>query len=554
MIRVAERTDETLQQLAASFWSWRAGQQPRSRDDIPRLDRAEGWVPNWSLATVGGYRERLGEFDRQLRSIDVSDAPPQVQVDHALVGSALARVRWELDVVAAWRRHPGFYVDQTIGVLFDQLVVPPPFGARRGEDIVRTLQAVAHGLEQARSNLDGHLVDEFARVTVAELTDIEEKLQRCADALVPELPSDVRDHVRSAAEDAANALGSFRQWLGSGSARMQPWQPVGPEEFGRFLRQVALMPYSPEELLTLSRHEQDRAVALSKIEATRRAAEPPGVIFPDAESQVRQEAKDETAVRRFYVEHGLLSQPDDLGHYLTAPLPPYLAPISWLGVTDDLTSERRVGQNGVSYVPEPRPDLPYFYAANARDPRCGIVHEGVHYQQLALSWRHPDPVRRHYYDSGANEGIAFYNEELMLQAGLFEDKPSTRSVIYSFMRLRALRVEVDVRLALGAMTIDEAGRHLESRVPMDRGTAREEAAFFAASPGQGLTYQVGKTQVLGFLADAARLEGDAFDLQQFHDYLWTNGNVPIALLRFERLGLRDEWGLIGNAGGISSST
>ena len=104
------------------------------------------------------------------------------------------------------------------------------------------------------------------------------------------------------------------------------------------------------------------------------------------------------------------------------------------------------------------------------------------------------------------------------------------------------------------MTIDEAGRHLESRVPMDRGTAREEAAFFAASPGQGLTYQVGKTQVLGFLADAARLESDAFDLQQFHDYLWTNGNVPIALLRFERLGLRDEWGLIGNAGGISSST
>ena len=127
-MRVAERTDATLQQLAASFWSWRAGQQPRSRDDIPRLDRAEGWVPNWSLATVGGYRERLGEFDRQLRSIDVNDAPPEVQVDHALVGSALARVRWELDVVAAWRRHPGFYVDQTIGVLFDQLVVPPPFG------------------------------------------------------------------------------------------------------------------------------------------------------------------------------------------------------------------------------------------------------------------------------------------------------------------------------------------------------------------------------------------------------------------------------------------
>jgi len=50
----------------------------------------------------------------------------------------------------------------------------------------------------------------------------------------------------------------------------------------------------------------------------------------------------------------------------------------------------------------------------ASDPRAGILHEGVHYQQLALSWRHPRPVRRHYYDSGSAEGIAFYNEEMML--------------------------------------------------------------------------------------------------------------------------------------------
>jgi hypothetical protein len=30
----------------------------------------------------------------------------------------------------------------------------------------------------------------------------------------------------------------------------------------------------------------------------------------------------------------------------------------------------------------------------------------------------------------------------MLQAGLFDDNPHTREIIYNFMRLRALRVEV----------------------------------------------------------------------------------------------------------------
>ena len=32
----------------------------------------------------------------------------------------------------------------------------------------------------------------------------------------------------------------------------------------------------------------------------------------------------------------------------------------------------------------------------ARDPRLGIIHEGAHSQQLALSWAQPSPLRRHF--------------------------------------------------------------------------------------------------------------------------------------------------------------
>src|SRR6202008_1724058 len=97
----------------------------------------------------------------------------------------------------------------------------------------------------------------------------------------------------------------------------------------------------------------------------------------------------------------------------------------------------------------------------------GILHEGAHYQQLALAWRHPRPVRRHYYDSNVKEGIAFYNEEMMLASGLLDDAPRTREVMYNFMRLRALRVEVDIRLALGELDIEAAGGYLQRVVPMD---------------------------------------------------------------------------------------
>jgi len=38
-----------------------------------------------------------------------------------------------------------------------------------------------------------------------------------------------------------------------------------------------------------------------------------------------------------------------------------------------------------------------------------------------------------------------------------------------------------------------------------------------------------------FPADARLNQKEKFSLRAFHDYLWKNGNVPIALLRWEYL-------------------
>jgi hypothetical protein len=51
---------------------------------------------------------------------------------------------------------------------------------------------------------------------------------------------------------------------------------------------------------------------------------------------------------------------------------------------------------------------------------------------------------------------------------------------------------------------------------------------------------VGKTQILGFLADARLAQGDKFNVQTFDDFLWLNGNIPIVLQRWEYLGKEDE--------------
>ena len=43
-----------------------------------------------------------------------------------------------------------------------------------------------------------------------------------------------------------------------------------------------------------------------------------------------------------------------------------------------------------------------------------------------------------------------------------------------------------------------------------------------------------------FLSDARRDQGAKFNLKSFHDFVWKNGNVPIALQRWEYVGAKPE--------------
>jgi uncharacterized protein (DUF885 family) len=73
-------------------------------------------------------------------------------------------------------------------------------------------------------------------------------------------------------------------------------------------------------------------------------------------------------------------------------------------------------------------------------------------------------------------------------------------------------------------------------VPMDRATARSEASLFATSPGQAISYQMGKLQIMNLLSETSRRQGDKFSLLDFHNFIWKNGNIPISLQRWELLG------------------
>ena len=539
---MTKSTYDTLPQLAADFWVWRAANQPISSDDIPRIERPDDWIPVWSRDAIERRRRELTDFAAHHEAIDARSWPAPQQVDYRLIGSAIARVHWELNVTCGQERNPGFYVDQTLGLLFLSMLQPPPFTEKRSRAIVRNLQSFGDTVANAKENLAGKSIKPFALAALEKLVAVKSRLTKVGAGLGPFLSGVDPKEFNQAVTDGITTLESFHDWLNAELPAMTEETAVGRDAYIYFLKHVALMPFTPEQLLVMGAHEWERSVAFETCEQTRNQGLPELDLFPDQATQMAQEEVWEGAARRFLEAKSILTVPGWVKHYRNLPLPSYIEPLSFMGVTDDLTSDTRLDEDGISYIKPPSPDLDYFSLSIAKDPRPLIVHEGVpgHYFQMSLSWAHENHIRRRYYDSGANEGIGFYAEEMMLQFGFFDDRPKLREIMYNFMRLRALRVEVDVKLATGEFTIDQAADYLEKIVPVDRGTARQEAVFFASSPGQAITYQIGKLQIVKFLADARLNQKEQFELRAFHDYLWKNGNVPIALLRWEYLGLSDE--------------
>src|ERR1700686_900095 len=164
----------SLEALANDFWQWRARYQPFSKDDIPRIERPiedRAGPRDWSASSIAKQKAMLEDFEKQWRQIDTTGWSVARRVDYRLMGSALARVRWELDVNPRWQRDPAFYVEQTVGALQEGLMPPAPLGDERAREIVARTENIPAILEQAKLNLKA--IAAFAQLTIAELSDID---------------------------------------------------------------------------------------------------------------------------------------------------------------------------------------------------------------------------------------------------------------------------------------------------------------------------------------------------------------------------------------------
>jgi uncharacterized protein (DUF885 family) len=97
---------------------------------------------------------------------------------------------------------------------------------------------------------------------------------------------------------------------------------------------------------------------------------------------------------------------------------------------------------------------------------------------------------------------------------------------------RAARLIVDTGIHAFSWSRDQAiGKLEEAGVP--NVDAVIESDRYITLPGQALSYKIGQFEIERLREEAAKEQGDAFSLQDFHDRLLALGSLPLPALRRE---------------------
>src|SRR5947208_12772785 len=193
---------ESLEKLADDFWTWRTKYAPFTGDDVNRMERPSG-TRDWSRASIDTRHSDLAQFESRWKKVDPSSWPIAQQVDYKLIGSALSRVRWELDKNPRWKRDPNFYIEQTLTALAEALTIPAPYDEARSREILTRTENIPSILQQGAENLMNPPAP-FSMVAINNLDGIRERLRRMASSLVASKTLNA-DKLKSACEHAADA-------------------------------------------------------------------------------------------------------------------------------------------------------------------------------------------------------------------------------------------------------------------------------------------------------------------------------------------------------------
>jgi uncharacterized protein (DUF885 family) len=161
------------------------------------------------------------------------------------------------------------------------------------------------------------------------------------------------------------------------------------------------------------------------------------------------------------------------------------------------------------------------------------LHEGIpgHHYQITLALEDdtlPDNLR-YGSPTAYAEGWGLYSESLGPELGLFTD-PYQLFGHLDMEMLRAARLVVDTGMHAQRWTRQQAIDYMLANTSMAKHDVEVEIDRYIAWPGQACAYKTGELRIRALRDEAARRQGNAFDVKAFHEQVLDTGGLPLAVL------------------------
>ena len=160
-------------------------------------------------------------------------------------------------------------------------------------------------------------------------------------------------------------------------------------------------------------------------------------------------------------------------------------------------------------------------------------HEGIpgHHLQIAIAQELEDlpDFRKTAFVTAYSEGWGLYTERLADEMGLY-GSPLDRMGMLAADSMRACRLVIDTGMHALGWTRQQAIDYLLANSEKTLGHATAEIDRYAVTPGQALSYMIGRLEVLRIRGAAQQRQGDRFDIKAFHDAVLESGALPLSVL------------------------
>jgi hypothetical protein len=505
-------------ELLTLFKEWRAFEVPVNTN---------GSI-DYSKAHLDARWPQYQELRKKLMQLEHKNWEVSEQVDWTLLWAEMNGYAFNHHVLKPWERDPAFYkvlwTEQsdvpahegpTNHAVIEWWQYQQPLNKEAQEDLIAKLDFIPQFYTQAKKNLSGNARE----LWIAGTRDIARQAQ-ALESLAGDPQFQKNRKVQRSISAAIEATLDLKEWLEAEAPTKTGVSGVGKALYSWYQRNVHLVPLNWQDEVMLLKRELARAWSSLALEEHKNRELPPLKAASSQEEYLKQarEAADELVA--FLDANGIVS----VKEYFRPALEPHLG----------------------RFIPADRRN--FFWITAHLDPKPLYSHFYHWFELARMSVEpHQNEMRRgsplyNIFDS-RNEGMATAVEEFFMQAGLYENSPRSREIVYILIAQRAARGLGSLYAHANLQTMEEAGVIHSEYTPRGWMKTEKELLLFEQhlymrQPGYGTSYITGKYLMEhALMAYSKSREGSGKGLvKSYFDGLNAIGSMPASLGEWELTG------------------